>query len=225
MRILVVEDEVKVASFIKRGLEQAQHIVDLSTTVKEGDYLASVHDYDLLIFDCMLPDGDGRKLCRDLRARGNGTPVLILTAKGATADKVLGLDSGADDYLTKPFDFSELLARVRALGRRRSPPLLQPFTVADLTVDPATRRVTRAGQTITLTPKEYLLLELLIRRAGQIVTRTEIIEQVWDMHFDPGSNIVDVFIKILRDKIDRKFEPKLIQTVRGAGYTLQAGEP
>jgi DNA-binding response OmpR family regulator len=170
----------------------------------------------------MLPDCDGRKLCRDLRARGLGTPVLLLTAKGATADKVLGLDSGADDYLTKPFDFSELLARVRALGRRRTMPLLQSVTVADLSIDPATRRVTRAGQIITLTPKEYLLLDLLVRRSGQVVTRTEIVEQVWDMHFDTGSNIVEVFIKVLRDKIDRKFQPKLIQTVRGVGYMIES---
>jgi len=223
MRILLVEDETKVSSFIKRGLEQAQHVVDVTATIKDGDYLASVHDYDLLILDCMLPDGDGRKLCRDLRVRGMGTPVLLLTAKGATSDKVLGLDSGADDYLTKPFDFSELLARVRALGRRRTTPLMQPVTIADLSVDPATRRVTRAGQIIALTPKEYLLLELLMRRAGQVVTRTEIIEQVWDMHFDTSSNIVEVFIKVLRDKVDRKFEPKLIQTVRGVGYMIEAG--
>jgi len=170
-----------------------------------------------------LPDGDGRKLCRDLRARGTGTPILLLTAKGATTDKVLGLDSGADDYLTKPFDFNELLARVRSLGRRRAVPLLQSVTIADLSVDPATRRVTRAGRIIALTPKEYLLLELLLRRAGQVVTRTEIIEQVWDMHFDSSSNIVEVFIKVLRDKIDRNFEPKLIQTVRGVGYMIEAG--
>ena len=222
MRILLVEDEPKVASFIRRGLEQAQHVVDVAGTVKEGDYLASVQDYDLLVIDCMLPNGDGRMLCRDLRARGNGTPVLLLTAKGSTADKVLGLDSGADDYLTKPFDFGELLARVRALGRRRTAPLLQPLAMADLWIDPAMRRVTRSGQAIKLTPKEYQLLEFLARRSGQVVTRTEILEQVWELHFDPGSNIVDVVIKILRDKVDRRFEPKLIQTVRGVGYTMSA---
>jgi two-component system copper resistance phosphate regulon response regulator CusR len=197
-------------------------VVDVSGTFTEGDYLASVQDYDLLVIDCMLPDGDGRMLCRDLRARGNGTPVLLLTAKGSTADKVLGLDSGADDYLTKPFDFGELLARVRALGRRRTAPLLQPLAVADLWIDPAMRRVTRSGQAIKLTPKEYQLLEFLARRSGQVVTRTEILEQVWELHFDPGSNVVDVVIKILRDKVDRQFEPKLIQTVRGVGYTLSA---
>jgi DNA-binding response OmpR family regulator len=224
MRILLVEDEMKVARFIKRGLEQAQHAVDVAATMKDGEYLASVHDYDLLILDCLLPDGDGRKLCRDLRARGLGVPVLLLTAKNSIQDKVIGLDSGADDYLTKPFDFSELLARVRALGRRGATPLLQPLAVADLSIDPVTRRVTRAGQSIQLTPKEYQLLEVLTRRAGQVVTRTELIEHVWDMHFDPGSNIVDVVVKILRDKIDRKFEPKLIQTVRGVGYMISAGD-
>jgi DNA-binding response OmpR family regulator len=221
MRILLIEDEPKVASFIKQGLEQAQHIVDTAAKIKDGDYLASVQNYDLLIIDCMLPDGDGRKLCRDLRARGVGTPVLLLTAKASTTDKVLGLDSGADDYLTKPFHFSELLARVRALGRRTARPLAPSLTVADLTIDPLARRVMRAGQNIVLTPKEYALLELLVRRAGQVVTRTEIIEQVWDIHFDTNSNIVDVVIKILRDKIDRKFSPPLIQTVRGVGYMIQ----
>ena len=225
MRILLVEDEAKVASFIKRGLEQVQHVVDLAATLRDGDYLASVQDYDLLILDCMLPDGDGRKLCRDLRARGLGVPVLLLTAKNSIEDKVTGLDSGADDYLTKPFDFGELLARVRALGRRVSTPLLQELSIADLKIDPVTRKVTRAGQSIQLTPKEYQLLEVLMRRAGQVVTRTELLEHVWDLHFDPSSNIVDVVIKILRDKIDRKFHPRLIQTVRGVGYMIKAEEP
>jgi DNA-binding response OmpR family regulator len=222
MRILLVEDEAKVASFIKRGLEQVQNVVDVAATVADGDYFASVHDYDLLILDCLLPDGDGRVLCRDLRARGLGVPVLLLTAKASVEDKVIGLDSGADDYLTKPFDFSELLARVRALGRRGAKPLLQPLAVADLSIDPLTRRVARAGQSIPLTPKEYQVLDMLMRRSGQVVTRTELIEHVWEMHFDPTSNIVDVVIKILRDKIDRNFEPKLIHTIRGTGYMLKA---
>jgi DNA-binding response OmpR family regulator len=225
MRILLVEDEAKVASFIKRGLEQAQHVVDVAATLSDGDYLASVQDYDLLILDCMLPDGDGRKLCRDLRARGLGVPVLLLTAKNSIGDKVTGLDSGADDYLTKPFDFGELLARVRALGRRVATPLLQELGIADLKIDPVTRKVTRGAQSIQLTPKEYQLLEVLMRRAGQVVTRTELLEHVWDLHFDPSSNIVDVVIKILRDKIDRKFQPRLIQTVRGVGYMIKAEDP
>ena len=225
MRILLVEDEAKVASFIKRGLEQEQHVVDVAVTMRDGEYLASIQEYDLLILDCLLPDGDGRDLCRRLRARGIGTPVLLLTAKSSVQDKVVGLDSGADDYLTKPFDFSELLARVRALGRRGATPLLGPLSVADLTVDPLMRSVTRAGQTISLTPKEYQVLDTLVRRAGQVVTRTELIERVWDIHFDPTSNIVDVVIKLLRDKIDRRFEPKLIHTVRGVGYMVRVGDP
>lgn len=221
MRIFLLEDEAKVASFIKHGLEQDRHVVDSAATIKEADYMVSIQEYDLLILDCMLPDGDGRQFCRNLRSRGVHTPVLVLTAKGSTADKVAGLDSGADDYLTKPFDFSELMARVRALGRRAQSPVMRVLSVADLQIDPATHRVTRAGQNITLTPKEYVLLELLVRRAGQVVTRNEIVEQVWDIHFDTNTNIVEVFIKVLRDKIDRKFEPKLIQTVRGAGYLMQ----
>jgi DNA-binding response OmpR family regulator len=220
MRILLVEDEAKVASFIKRGLEQAQHVVDIARTMVDGDYLASVYDYDLLVLDCLLPDGDGRMLCRDLRTRGVGVPVLLLTAKSAVEDKVIGLDSGADDYLTKPFAFNELLARVRALGRRGATPRLTPLAIADLSVDLVTRRVTRAGRTIQLTPKEYQVLEALMRHSGEVVTRTELIEHVWDMHFDPTSNIVDVVIKMLRDKIDRTFEPKLIYTVRGVGYMI-----
>ena len=221
MRILLVEDEAKVAAFIKSGLEQAQHGVDVATNISDGDFMASVNDYDLLILDCLLPDGDGRQLCRNLRASGQTTPILLLTAKTATADKVLGLDSGADDYLTKPFAFSELLARVRALGRRRDTPLLQTVTVSNLQIDSLSRRVTRDGQNIALTPNEFKVLEMLLRRAGQVVTRTDLLEQVWGANFDTGSNIIDVVIKVLRDKVDRSFEPKLIQTVRGVGYTIR----
>ena len=221
MRILLVEDEAKVASFIKSGLEQVNHTVEVAANVADGDFMASVNDYDLLILDCLLPDGDGRQMCRDLRGRGNATPILILTAKTATADKVLGLDSGADDYLTKPFDFSELLARVRALGRRRNTPLLNSLKLANLQIDPLSRRVTRDGQLISLTPNEYKVLEILLRNAGNVVTRTDLLEQVWGMNFDPGSNIVDVVIKLLRDKIDRSYEPRLIQTMRGVGYIIR----
>jgi two-component system, OmpR family, copper resistance phosphate regulon response regulator CusR len=221
MRLLVVEDEHKVASFIKRGLEEAGHVVDVAYNGTDGEYLASVNSYDVMILDCMLPDKDGRQVCRDLRARGNTTPALILTAKDTTRDKILGFNSGADQYLTKPFDFGELLARLRALERHSQPPPMRSLDVADLQIDPATRLVRRGSQEITLTAKEYLLLELLARRACQVVTRTEIIEQVWDMHHDPMTNSVDVLVKHLRDKIDRNFEPKLIQTVRGIGYTLK----
>lgn len=220
MRILVVEDERKVADFIKRGLQQAQHVVDVASSIVETEDTMAVQHYDMLIIDCMLPDGDGRSLCRVLRSRGMATPVLLLTAKASTADKVLGLDSGADDYLTKPFDFSELLARVRALGRRHAPISLGRLSIADLHIDPSRRRVTRDGQIIHLTPKEYLVLELLVSNADKVLTRTEIIQQVWDINFDPNSNIVDVVIKSLREKIDRNFLPKLIHTVRGSGYVV-----
>ena len=222
MRILLVEDDAQVASFIKSGLEQAQYSVDLATNVADGDFMASVNDYGVLIVDCLLPDGDGRQLCRDLRARSIATPILLLTAKTSTADKVLGLDSGADDYLTKPFAFRELLARLRALGRRRDKPLLEPLSVADLHIDPLSRRVTRAGQEVALTPNEFKVLEMLLRHAGQVVTRTDLLEQIWGMNFDSRSNIVDVVIKVLRDKIDRFYEPKLIQTRRGVGYLIAA---
>lgn len=221
MRLLVVEDEHKVASFIKRGLEEAGHVVDVVFTGADGEYLASLNSYDAMVLDCMLPDKDGRQVCRDLRARGNMTPALILTAKDTTTDKILGFNSGADQYLTKPFDFGELLARLRSLERHSQPPPLRSLDLGDLQIDPATRGVRRSGQEITLTAKEYLLLELLARRAGQVVTRTEIMEQVWDMHHDPMTNSVDVLVKHLRDKIDRNFEPKLVQTVRGVGYTLK----
>ncbi len=220
MRLLVVEDEQKVASFLKRGLEEAGHVVDVVHTGAEGHYLASINSYDVLVIDCMLPDRDGRHVCRDLRAAGNSTPVLLLTAKDSTTDKILGFDSGADQYFTKPFDFGELLARIRALGRLTQPVPLRTLTVADLEIDPASRRVTRGGREVTLTTKEYLLLELLVRRAGQVITRTEIIQQLWDLQHDPMTNTVDVLIKHLRDKVDRDFEPKLLRTVRGVGYTV-----
>jgi heavy metal response regulator len=220
MRLLVVEDEQKVASFLKRGLEEAGHVVDVAHTGTDGEYLASVNPYEVLVIDCMLPDKDGRQVCRELRAAGNSTPVLLLTAKDTTTDKIIGFDSGADQYFTKPFDFNELLARIRALGRHSQPAPLRALAVVDLEIDPASRRVTRAGRDIPLTTKEYLLLELLVRRAGQVITRTEIIQQVWDMHHDPTTNTVDVLIKHLRDKVDRDFEPKLLRTVRGVGYTV-----
>ena len=223
MRLLVVEDEQKVASFLKRGLEEAGHVVDVAYTGADGEYLASVNPYDVLVIDCMLPDKDGRQVCRDLRAAGNATPVMLLTAKDTTTDKILGFDSGADQYFTKPFDFNELLARIRALGRHTQPAPLRTLSVADLEIDPASRRVTRGGRDIPLTNKEYHLLELLVRRAGQVVTRTEIIQQVWDMHHDPTTNTVDVLIKHLRDKVDRDFTPKLLRTVRGVGYTVVLG--
>lgn len=224
MRLLVVEDEQKVASFLKRGLEEAGHVVDVAYTGADGQYLASMNSYDAWILDCMLPDKDGRQVCRELRASGNSTPALILTVRDTTEDKILGFTSGADQYLTKPFDFCELLARVRALKRRAQPAVLETLDVADLQIDLMARRVRRGGSEITLTAKEYLLLELLARRAGQIVTRTEIMEQVWDLHHDPMTNTVDVLVKHLRDKIDRPYALKLIHTIRGIGYILKPSD-
>src|SRR5437763_8734667 len=222
MRLLVVEDEIKVASFLKRGLEEAGHVVDVASDGKEGEFLATLNPYDVLILDVMLPDVDGRQVCRDLRARGVSTPTLLLTARDSTEDKIIGFNSGANQYLTKPFDFNELLARVTALGGIHQPPPVRPIQIADLQIDPLTRSVRRGNREIVLTTKEYQLLELLARRAGQIVLRTTIIEQVWDMHHDPTTNSVDALVKHLRDKIDRHFETKLIQTLRGVGYVLKA---
>jgi DNA-binding response OmpR family regulator len=224
MKLLVVEDEHKVASFLRRGLEEAGHVVDVSHTGADGEYLALLNSYDVLILDCMLPDKDGRQVCRDLRAQGVTTPALLLTARDTIADKVLGFNSGADQYMSKPFDFGELLARVRALGRHTQPLQMRTLSVGDLEIEPASRSVRRGGRALSLTSKEYLLLELLARRAGQVVTRTEIMDQVWDMHHDPMTNTVDVLVKHLRDKIDRDFESKLIHTVRGVGYTMREEE-
>jgi DNA-binding response OmpR family regulator len=178
--------------------------------------------YDVLILDIMLPDVDGRQVCRDLRARGISTPTLLLTARDSTEDKIIGFNSGANQYLTKPFDFNELLARVSALGQIHKPLPVRPVQIADLQIDPLSRSVRRGSREILLTAKEYQLLELLARRAGQIVPRTTIIEQVWDMHHDPTGNSVDALVKHLRDKVDRQFEPRLIHTVRGVGYVIKA---
>jgi DNA-binding response OmpR family regulator len=221
MRLLVVEDEHKVASFLKRGLEEAGHVVDVAYTGADGEYLALLNNYDALILDCLLPDKDGRQVCRDLRAHGVTTPALLLTARDSTSDKILGFNSGADQYMSKPFDFNELLARVRALGRHSQPAQMRTLAVADLEIEPAARNVRRGGREVALTSKEYLLLELLARRAGQVVTRTEIMDQVWDMHHDPMTNTVDVLVKHLRDKIDRDFAQTLIHTVRGVGYMMK----
>lgn len=222
MRLLVVEDEVKVANFLKRGMEEAGHVVDVAHTGEDGEYYASLNNYDVMILDVMLPDKDGRQVCRDLRSKGVTTPAIILTAKNSTEDKILGFDSGADQFVVKPFDFNELLARVRVLGRHANSAPVRVLSIDDLQIDPLTRIVRRGTHEITLTTKEYQLLELLVRHAGRVVLRTVIIEQVWDMHHDPTTNSVDALVKNLRDKIDRDFEPKLIHTVRGAGYLLKA---
>ena len=220
MRVLVVEDEPKIAAFLKRGLSESGFIVDTCGDGCEGLALALAQDYDCLVLDIMLPGCNGWEVLRELRREGRKTPVLYLTARDEVADRVHGLELGADDYLVKPFAFSELLARVRSLLRR--PPALAPevTNVADLTVDHSRRRALRGGQPLHLTTKEFALLALLARRSGDVLSRTQIVEQVWDMNFDSDANVVDVAIRRLRRKVDDPFPDKLIHTVRGAGYVL-----
>ena len=225
MRILLVEDDMNLAQFIRKGLKEEQYAVDVAADGQEGLELALRNPYDLLILDIMLPKLDGLTLCRRLRAEGNRAPVVLLTARNTVQDKVSGLDTGADDYLTKPFAFAELLARVRALLRRGGPQQPTRLKAADLELDPASRRAWRAGKDITLTNKEYALLEFLLRNKNRVLTRTAIIEHVWDISYDPMTNIVDAHIRALRAKIDREFSPPLIATVRGAGYMLEEPEP
>jgi heavy metal response regulator len=223
MHILVVEDERKVASFIQRGLEAEGYRVDVAHDGDSALTRALATDYDLLVLDVMLPGLDGLAVLRELRARRRQRPVLLLTARGAVGDKVAGLDAGADDYLTKPFEFAELLARVRALLRRGAPgPAV--LAVADLRLDPATRAVTRAGRRIELTAREHALLEYFLRNPGRVLSRALIAQHVWGVSFDTFTNVIDVYVNYLRRKIDADFEPKLIQTVRGAGYVLRAPE-
>jgi heavy metal response regulator len=220
MRILVIEDERKIASFIKRGLREEGYIVDIALDGDEGYRLTAENDYALIILDIMLPKKDGITLCRQLRHDGIESPVLMLTAKDSVQDKVRGLDSGADDYLTKPFAFEELLARIRALlrkGVQRSARL----QVGDLVLDTAAHKATRSGREIVLTMKEYALLAYLMRNAATVVTRTMIAENIWEIDFDTGTNIIDVYINYLRNKIDSGHEKKLIQTVRGRGYVIK----
>jgi two-component system copper resistance phosphate regulon response regulator CusR len=219
MRLLVVEDEPRVASFIGKGLREAGFVVDAASDGRQGLALAFMTDYDAIVLDLMLPEMDGLTLLRELRARGNSTPVLILTARDSVADRVTGLDAGADDYLVKPFALAELLARVRAL-LRRGVAETENLQVADLAVDLRTRRVERQGRRVDLTPKEFTLLQYLLAHRDQVVTRSMIAEHVWDMGFDGGSNVIDVYIRYLRSKIDDPFETKLIHTRRGIGYVL-----
>jgi DNA-binding response OmpR family regulator len=219
MRILVVEDEKKVASFIQKGLQQEGYAVDTVYDGQEAVQNAIAFDYDLVVLDLMLPKRLGLDVLREVRAKKPSLPFLVLTAKGAIEDKVAGLDAGADDYLIKPFAFAELSARIRALLRRG----VQENTrlrIADLEMDIAARQVRRAGQVLDLKMKEYALLEFLLRNAHRAVTRTMIVEHVWDIHFDSVSNVVDVHINSLRNKVDKGFSPPLIHTVRGVGYML-----
>lgn len=220
MRILLVEDEPNAARMLAKGLRQRAYAVDVAADGEEALYQASVNDYDLIILDVLLPLKDGFEVCHELRAAGSVVPVLMLTARDAVEDRVTGLDLGADDYLVKPFDFHELLARVRALLRRGH--ALRPVTlaIADLTIDTRAQRVRRGDQIIELTAKEYALLEYLAGRAGEVVSRSDIAEHVWDESFDPLSNLIEVYIQRLRRKIDEGRAPTLIHTRRGAGYLL-----
>ena len=222
MRLLVVEDEQKVASFIQQGLSEEGHAVDVAHDGETGLAMALDGVHDLIILDLSLPKKDGLEVLRAVRQARLKTPILLLTVRANIEDKVLGLDAGADDYLTKPFAFEELVARVRALLRRQAdaaPPVLQ---IADVVLDPARRTVTRAGETIDLTPREFTLLDYFMRNPGRVLTRTMIAEHVWDYNFDTTTNVIDVYINYLRKKIDANREPKLIRTVRGVGYVLQA---
>ncbi|MEI8191836.1 MAG: response regulator transcription factor [candidate division NC10 bacterium] len=221
MRILLVEDDKKVASFIRKGLEEEGYAVDVAADGEAGLFMGLDRLHDLIILDVMLPKKPGFQVLRELRQAKVATPVLMLTARDTIEDKVQGLDAGADDYLTKPFVFAELLARVRALLRRRAEARSPRLQVADLVLDPATRSVTRGGQPITLTNREFALLEYLMRNAGRVLTRTAITEHVWDYDFDSGTNVIDVYVNYLRKKIDAGYGPKLLHTVRGAGYVLR----
>lgn len=225
MRILVIEDDADLAQFIWKGLKEERYAVDVAGDGEEGLDLALANPYDLLIVDIMLPKLDGLTVCRRLRTAGNTVPVLLMTARNTVEDKISGFDTGADQFLTKPFAFAELLARIRALLRRGSvQPELTHLKVADLELDLVSRRVRRGGKEIVLTNKEFALLEYLLRNRNRVLTRTSIIDHVWGLTHDPMTNIVDVHIRALRTKIDRHVSPSLIATVRGVGYMLEAGE-
>ena len=222
MRILVIDDDRRLCAIIKRGLLEEAYAVDLAYDGEEGEYLAEVNPYDLIILDIMLPKKDGIEVCHELRAKKVNTPILMLTAKDTVEDRVRGLDTGADDYLVKPFAFSELLARVRALLRREGMLKSPELQVGDLTLNTLTRQVRRGQRPIELTTKEYVILEYFMRHPNVVVTRTMVEEHAWDYDFDSLSNLVDVYIRRLRRKIDTAGEDSLIQTVRGAGYRLKA---
>jgi DNA-binding response OmpR family regulator len=221
MRILLVEDDTNIARVIRSGLTEQHYSVDVAYDGEEGFEHACCNDYDLIILDIMLPKMDGKRLCHALRTEGVRTPVLMLTALTSSSDIIEGLDQGADDYLGKPFDFGVLLARVRSLTRRSSDHRTSEIQIADLTIDTARRSVVRNGRSITLTAKEFSLLEYLVLNQGKVLTREEISEHVWDINFDPRSNVIEQLMRCLRQKVESEDEPTLIHTVRGVGYRLE----
>jgi two-component system OmpR family response regulator len=225
MRVLVVEDEVKMASLIRRGLREEGLAADVAIKGEDALWLADATAYDTIILDVMLPGIDGFETCRRLRAGGIWTPVLMLTARDGVEDRVAGLDGGADDYLTKPFSFAELLARLRALARRGAVERPSVLTVGDLRLDPATRQVWRAETEIFLSAKEFAILETFMRRPGEVLSRYQLLEHAWDYEYENRSNVVDVYVRYLREKIDRPFQRRSIETVRGAGYRLREQAP
>src|SRR4030043_1903151 len=225
MRILVIEDEKKVATFIKKGLVEEHYAVDTAFDGEEGLYLSEINEYYLIVLDLMIPKIDGLGVLKKIRERKDNVPILVLTAKDSVEDTVRGLDAGCDDYLTKPFAFAELLARIRALLRRDKKEKESVLRIADLTLSIVTHKVMRQGKEIELTSKEYGLLEYFMRNPEKVLTRTMISEHVWDYHFDSLTNVVDVYVNYLRKKIDKDFEPKLIHTIRGVGYMISTTRP
>ena len=223
MRILVIEDEKKLARFIKKGLEEQKYIVDVAYDGERGEFMAMTGEYDLILLDILLPGMDGWQICENIRKARDEVPIIMISALGQVSNRVRGLDKGADDYITKPFEFSELLARVRAQLRRRSGHASDLVQVGDLKLDTRKREVLRDGQRIPLTNREFALLEYLILHKDRVVTRTMIAEHVWDLHFDMESNVIDVIINYLRRKIEKPGGPKIIHTVRGAGYMVKDG--
>lgn len=221
MRILLIEDEYKIASFIERGLKEEHYVVDIASTGEDGLFAAETTLYDLIILDIMLPEKDGLTVCKELRTKNIETPILILTAKDTIQDKVAGLDAGADDYLTKPFAFEEFLARMRSLLRRKRTTKTSLLKIADLELDQITHMVKRGGKEIKLTSKEYALLEYFMINIRQVITRTMISEHVWNEDFDSFTNVIDVYVNYLRNKIDKGFPKKLIHSIRGVGYILK----
>jgi two-component system, OmpR family, response regulator len=224
MRVLVVEDEVKMAGLIRRGLVEEGYAADVAPTGEDAIWMAQAHPYDAIVLDVMLPRLSGFDTCRTLRNAGVWSPVLMLTSRDAVEDRVAGLDAGADDYLTKPFSFAELLARLRALARRGGVERPAELEVGDLRLDPAARRAWRGKVEIQLSPKEFALLETFMRRPGQVLSRLQLLEHAWDFAYENRSNVIDVYVRYLREKVDRPFGASSIETVRGVGYRLLAGD-